>query len=106
MSLDISHTLVAKSDQLNADDLVGGQVTVQITDVKASESSEGVYEIRDLATGEVRHTATAVDLVFGSNSQLRAISELYGSDDAQEKFVGDFVDAWVKVMELDRFDLN
>jgi catalase-peroxidase len=76
------------------------------TEWKASESSEGVYEIRDLATGEVKHTATAVDLVFGSNSQLRAVSELYGSDDAQEKFVGDFVDAWVKVMELDRFDLR
>jgi catalase-peroxidase len=76
------------------------------TEWKASESSEGVYEIRDLATGEVKHTATAVDLVFGSNSQLRAISELYGSDDAQEKFVTDFVAAWVKVMELDRFDLR
>jgi catalase-peroxidase len=73
---------------------------------KASESSEDVYEIRDLATGELKHTATAVDLVFGSNSQLRAISEIYASDDAQEKFLTDFVAAWVKVMELDRFDLR
>ncbi len=76
------------------------------TEWKASESSEGVYEIRDVATAEVKWTATAVDLVFGSNSELRAISEVYGSDDAQEKFVNDFVAAWVKVMELDRFDLR
>jgi catalase-peroxidase len=76
------------------------------TEWKASESSEGVYEIRDLATSELKWTATAVDLVFGSNSQLRAISEVYGSDDAHEKFVNDFVAAWVKVMELDRFDLR
>ena len=73
---------------------------------KSSESSEGVFEIRELTTGELKHTATAVDLVFGSNSQLRAISEVYGSSDAQEKFVADFVAAWVKVMELDRFDLR
>ena len=76
------------------------------TEWKSSESSEGVFEIRDLTTGELKHTATAVDLVFGSNSQLRAISEVYGSSDAQEKFVADFVAAWVKVMELDRFDLR
>ena len=67
--------------------------------------TEGVYEGRDRATGEVRWTATAVDLVFGSNSQLRAIAEVYGADDAQEKFVADFVAAWHKVMNLDRFDL-
>ncbi len=76
------------------------------TEWKASESAEGIYEIRDLATGETTWTATAVDLVFGSNSVLRGISEVYGSDDAQEKFVRDFVTAWVKVMELDRFDLR
>jgi catalase-peroxidase len=73
---------------------------------KASESTEGVYEIRDAASGELKWTATAVDLVFGANSQLRAISEVYGSDDAQEKFVKDFVSAWSKVMELARFDLR
>ncbi|MFD7656325.1 catalase/peroxidase HPI, partial [Actinosynnema sp. NPDC059797] len=72
---------------------------------KASESEEGVYEIRDLATDEVKWTATAVDLVFGSNSQLRALAEVYASEDAREKFVADFVAAWTKVMELDRFDL-
>ena len=64
-----------------------------------------MFEGRDRATGEVKWTATAVDLVFGSNSQLRAIAEVYGSNDAQEKFVQDFVAAWVKVMNLDRFDL-
>jgi catalase-peroxidase len=72
---------------------------------KASQD-EGVYEIRDLATGDLVHTATAVDLVFGSNSPLRAIAEVYGSADAGEKFAQDFVAAWVKVMELDRFDLR
>jgi catalase-peroxidase len=64
-----------------------------------------VYEGRDRATGDARWTATAVDLVFGSHSQLRAIAEVYASDDAAEKFVHDFVSAWDKVMNLDRFDL-
>jgi catalase-peroxidase len=75
------------------------------TQWKASESEENVYEIRDVASGDVKWTATAVDLVFGSNSQLRALSEVYASEDAREKFVRDFVDAWVKVMDNDRFDL-
>jgi catalase-peroxidase len=69
-------------------------------------SAEHVYEGRDRTTGEVTRTATAVDLVFGANSQLRALAEVYAGDDAQEKFVHDFVAAWVKVMELDRFDLH
>ena len=68
--------------------------------------TENVYEGRDRATGEVRWTATAVDLVFGSHSQLRALAEVYASDDASEKFVRDFVAAWDKVMNLDRFDLR
>ncbi|TQF67052.1 catalase/peroxidase HPI [Rhodococcus spelaei] len=72
----------------------------------ASTSTEGVYEVRDRATGELAWTATAVDLVFGSNSQLRALAEVYASDDAQRKFVDDFVSAWDKVMTLDRFDLS
>ena len=75
------------------------------TQWKASESEENVYEIRDLATGDIRWTATAVDLIFGSNSQLRALAEVYAGDDAREKLVSDFVSAWTKVMELDRFDL-
>ncbi len=76
------------------------------TEWKSSASRENVYDGTDLATGDVRWTATAVDLVFGSHAQLRALSEVYASDDAQEKFVRDFVAAWVKVMELDRFDLH
>ena len=75
------------------------------TEWKPSMSSENVYEGRDRATGEVKWTGTAVDLVFGSNSQLRAIAEAYACDDAQQKFVRDFVAAWAKVMNLDRFDL-
>ena len=70
-----------------------------------SEKSEGVLEGRDRTTDAPKWTATTVDLVFGSNSQLRAISEVYASDDAQEAFVRDFVAAWTKVMNADRFDL-
>jgi catalase-peroxidase len=76
------------------------------TQWKTSVSEENVYEIRDVATGDLKWTATAVDLIFGSNSQLRALAEVYASDDAREKFVRDFVAAWTKVMELDRFDLR
>jgi len=75
------------------------------TEWKASGSTENVYEGRDHATGKVRWTATAVDLVFGSHSELRALAEVYACDDAKEKFVRDFVAAWDKVMTLDRFDL-
>jgi catalase-peroxidase len=73
---------------------------------KPSVGTENEYEGRDRKTGQVTRTATAVDLVFGSNSQLRALSEVYASDDAKEKFVRDFVAAWNKVMNLDRFDLD
>ncbi|HET6874175.1 MAG TPA: catalase/peroxidase HPI [Acidimicrobiales bacterium] len=76
------------------------------TEWRVSGSEEGVYEGRDRVTGAVRWTATAVDLVFGSNAQLRAISEVYACDDAGEMFVRDFVSAWDKVMNLDRFDLH
>ncbi|MFC6287423.1 catalase/peroxidase HPI [Nocardioides sp. GCM10027113] len=72
---------------------------------KASADVENVFDIKDVASGETRWTATAADLVFGANSQLRGIAEVYAADDAQEKLVRDFVGAWVKVMELDRFDL-
>ena len=68
-------------------------------------STEGVLEGRDRSTGDLKWTATVVDLVFGSNSQLRALAEVYGSSDAQQKFVQDFVAAWTKVMNLDRFGL-
>ena len=75
------------------------------TDWQASAAREGVFEGHDRDTGEVRWTGTAVDLVFGSNSQLRAVAEVYACDDGQEPFVRDFVAAWTKVMNLDRFDL-
>ncbi len=70
-----------------------------------SAESEGVYEGRDRATGDLRWTATPVDLVFGSNSELRAIAEVYAANDAGEKFADDFIQAWTKVMNLDRFDV-
>jgi catalase-peroxidase len=76
------------------------------TEWAPSGSTENVYEGRDRRTGEVKWTATAADLVFGSHSQLRGLSEVYASDDAGEKFVWDFVAAWDKVMSLDRFDLR
>ena len=67
-------------------------------------SSEGIYEGRDRATDQVKWTATPVDLIFGSNSELRTVAEVYASDDAKENFVQDFANAWAKVMDLDRFD--
>ncbi len=75
------------------------------TEWKAVSKTPDVFEGRDRKTGKVKWTGTRVDLVFGSNSQLRALAEVYGSADAQEKFVKDFVAAWNKVMNLDRFDL-
>ncbi len=76
------------------------------TEWKASSTAEGLFEGLDRETGEMKWTATRVDLVFGSNSQLRAVAEVYASSDAKQKFVTDFVAAWTKVMELDRFDLR
>ncbi len=73
---------------------------------KAASESGQVFEGRDRATGNLKWTGTRVDLIFGSNSELRAIAEVYASDDAKEKFVHDFVAAWYKVMNLDRFDLS
>jgi len=69
-----------------------------------SPEKEGLYEGRDRESGELRWTATPVDLLFGSHSELRAVAEVYAADDAHEKFAHDFVDAWAKVMNLDRFD--
>jgi catalase-peroxidase len=76
------------------------------TSWKATSDAKDLFEARDAASGEVEWTATRVDLVFGSNSQLRALAEVYGSADAGGKFVEDFVAAWTKVMNLDRFDLG
>ena len=72
---------------------------------KPSTTAEGGFEGRDRATGEVKWTGTRVDLIFGSNSELRALAEVYGCNDSKEKFVKDFVAAWNKVMNADRFDL-
>ncbi|MEA2193693.1 MAG: catalase-peroxidase, partial [Solirubrobacteraceae bacterium] len=76
------------------------------TEWKPVAGDADTFEARDAATGEVKWTGTRVDLVFGSNSELRALAEVYASDDAQEKFVHDFVAAWAKVMSLDRFDVD
>ncbi len=73
---------------------------------KATSENEEIFEGRDRATGELKYTATRVDLIFGSNSQLRALAEVYGSADSRKKFLNDFVAAWNKVMNLDRFDLD
>jgi catalase-peroxidase len=91
-----------------------GQLTndffVNLTDMgtewKATSEAEDVFEGKDRKTGEVKWTGTRVDLVFGSNSELRALAEVYACEDSQEKFVKDFVSAWAKVMNLDRFDLK
>jgi catalase-peroxidase len=95
--------LTAKPGVLTNDVLVNvldhGTTWTPVSDV------EQAFEGRDRATGEIKWTATRVDLVFGSNSQLRALAEVYASSDAQAKFAGDFVAAWDKVMNLDRFDL-
>jgi catalase-peroxidase len=71
-----------------------------------SATAEGLYEGLDRATGAVKWTATPVDLLFGSNSELRAVAEFYAATDGREKFVRDFAKAWAKVMSLDRFDAN
>jgi catalase-peroxidase len=73
---------------------------------KPSDTTPGVFEGRDRKSGEVKWTATVADLVFGSNSQLRALAEVHAASDGEKDFVADFVRAWTKVMELDRFDLR
>ena len=73
---------------------------------KAVSEDSQLFEGRDRTSGELKWTATRVDLVFGSNAILRALAEVYGSADAQDRFYADFVAAWTKVMNLDRFDLK
>jgi catalase-peroxidase len=75
------------------------------TDWKPTSAAADTFEGRDRATGAVKWTATRVDLIFGSNSQLRALAEVYAQNDTKAKFVADFVAAWTKVMNADRFDL-
>jgi catalase-peroxidase len=79
---------------------------LDMSTVWSQSSTAGLYEGRDRATDEVKWTGTPVDLIFGSNSELRAVAEVYATADAQEEFVHDFVEAWTKVMTLDRFDLE
>ena len=91
-------------------DRVGALTTdffVNLTDMANTwePTGENSYNMRDRNTGEIKYTASRVDMVFGSNSILRAYAELYAQDDSQEKFVQDFIAAWVKVMNADRFDL-
>jgi catalase-peroxidase len=70
-----------------------------------SPTTDGIYEGRDRSTGELRWTATPIDLVFGSHAELRAVAEVYAANDGEERFINDFVRAWTKVMTLDRFDM-
>ena len=95
--------LTTQTDTLTNDFFVN--LLDMATEWKASSTTEGVFEGLDRLTGEVRWTASRVDLIFGSNSQLRAVSEVYASSDANETFVKDFAAAWSKVMNLDRYDL-
>jgi catalase-peroxidase len=76
------------------------------TSWKAIDDTQEIFEGRDRKTGSVKWTATRADLIFGSHSELRAIAEVYASSDAKEKFVKDFISAWDKVMNLDRFDVK
>ena len=73
---------------------------------KETDSNEELFNGRDRKTNKVKWTASRVDLIFGSNSQLRAIAEVYACEDSKIKFISDFIAAWTKVMNLDRFDLN
>ena len=108
-----AHREVMEETGLSICDLKMGPYTndffVNLLDIntvwKATSEDKVVFEGYDRETGNLKWTATRVDLIFGSNSQLRAIAEVYGSDDSQEKFLKDFVAAWNKVMNLDRFDL-
>lgn len=92
-----------KKDQLTNDFFVN--LLDMSTEWKATDNTKELFEGRDRASGEVKYMATRADLIFGSNSELRALAEVYASNDAKEKFVKDFVAAWDKVMKLDRFDL-
>ncbi|MDB4285540.1 catalase/peroxidase HPI [bacterium] len=100
----IQHGVFTKRPETLTNDFFVNLLDMGTTWKAASEAGD-VFEGHDRATGELKWTGTRVDLIFGSNSQLRALAEVYGSEDSQEKFVHDFVAAWNKVMNLDRFDL-
>ncbi|MFX0027316.1 MAG: peroxidase family protein, partial [Candidatus Hermodarchaeota archaeon] len=98
------HGVFTKRHEALTNDFFVNLLDMNIT-WKATDEDKTLFEGHDIETGELKWTATRVDLIFGSNSQLRALAEVYGSDDAQEKFLHDFIAAWNKVMNLDRFDL-
>jgi catalase-peroxidase len=98
------HGVFTKTPEVLTNDFFVNLLDMSTMWTPTSEDKEK-FAGRDRKTGEVKWTATRADLIFGSNSELRAIAEVYGSSDAQEKFVTDFVAAWNKVMNLDRFDL-
>jgi catalase-peroxidase len=98
------HGVFTKRPEVLTNDFFVNLLDMSTTWMPTSETKE-TFDGRDRKTGALKWTGTRVDLVFGSNSELRALAEVYGSTDAQEKFVTDFVTAWNKVMNLDRFDL-
>ncbi len=98
------HGVFAKQPETLTNDFFVNLLDMSTT-WKATSEDDNVFEGRDRATGELKWTGTRVDLIFGSNSQLRALAEVYGCEDSQEKFLHDFVTVWNKVMNLDRFDL-
>jgi catalase-peroxidase len=100
-----AHGVFTKRPQVLTNDFFVNLLDMSTAWKPVSDSAE-TFEGHDRSTGELKWTGTRVDLVFGSNSELRAIAEVYGSADANEKFVMDFVAAWNKVMNLDRFDLD
>ncbi len=99
------HGVFTKNPETLSNDFFINLLDMGIVWNPVSEDS-GIFEGRDLKTNDLKWTGTRVDLIFGSNSQLRAIAEVYAGDDAQDKFIHDFVAAWNKVMNADRFDLN
>ena len=99
-----THGVFTKRPETLANDFFVNLLDMR-TQWQPSAGSEGVYEGRDRKTNELKWTGTRVDLIFGSHSQLRALAEVYACADSKEKFVKDFVAAWTKVMNLDRFDL-
>lgn len=99
------HGVFTKRPEVLTNDFFVNLLDLGTTWISNSDSKD-VFDGRDRKTGELKWTATRVDLIFGSNSELRALAEVYGSEDSQDKFVNDFVAAWTKVMNLDRFDLN
>jgi catalase-peroxidase len=100
-----NHGVFTEKPQTLSNDYFSNLLDLGIT-WKATSDDQKVFEGRDRKTGEVKWTGTRADLIHGSNSELRALAEVYAGDDAEEKFIKDFVAAWDKVMNLDRFDLK